>query len=367
MSTSDAPRSTPTSLERPTERDLDRVTAAIRSTGREHGIPSRVLDRYQQWIFLFAGWCLKTAPGSISRERIGDFWAALSEHPETGTARICEAMDALGFFFGRLQQAAQSLFLPGGTNGPQGEKKTNSTAERTEGFVHPNPSLQAEGATEARPDGTAAPSDRELSRHLPSGTLPEDADARSEIPTRPGPRAERPPKESKDTRPNASSHGDDSPGRLAGTLFHPEAEETTGASDSSRPPATPSDGEEPPAETAGPGSRQGEHQRDGRAEGNTEHAAQNEEAPNADADRVPVHIPRSVADQLQHAARRLGLPPSVFAARAIELVCGDLGGERGDAADAGSPLERYQVQLDLLRLQKEQTDTLEGGPSVPMG
>jgi hypothetical protein len=78
-----------------------------------------------------------------------------------------------------------------------------------------------------------------------------------------------------------------------------------------------------------------------------------EQAAEHSPETVPVEIPRPVADRLRRMAQRLGLPPSVCAARAIEMVCEDAGVERAESPSVEAPLEHYQAQLDMLRLRKE--------------
>lgn len=83
---------------------------------------------------------------------------------------------------------------------------------------------------------------------------------------------------------------------------------------------------------------------------------QKEEGGGPDSENVPVEIPRPVADRLRRMAHRLGLPPSVCAARAIEMVCEDAGVERSEEPSIEAPLKHYQAQLDMLRLQREEID-----------
>lgn len=85
--------------------------------------------------------------------------------------------------------------------------------------------------------------------------------------------------------------------------------------------------------------------------------------PNApeDEEKVSIEIPKAVADRVRKAARRLGLPPSVFAARGLDMICEDAGVERTDQAGFDSTLERYQAQLDLLHLGKQD---LPDGPDA---
>ena len=357
MSSSEASQDPKTPAGRPTERDLDRLTTAVRSAGRERGFRRRVIDRYQQWIFLFVGWCLKAPPGDVSRERIGDFWAALSEHPGTGKARICEAMDALGFFFGHLQREARLLFFPEGTGGEEAPPQA-AAARSNAGFSRPNPSLRIRGTKEEGPPSTEVLSNRQLSRYLPSGTLPEEADARAEIPKQEISQREGPREGPRETTQEASkSREERGPRDAPVTLFNPQGRaqnpDTSASSNPSHEPIS-------AGESASPASDQDDVQSEGEPEDEGEHQEQ------ADLDRVPVQIPETVADRLEKAARRLGLPPSVFAARAIELVCDDAGIERLEPPSAESPLERYQTQLDLLQLQRERAEAPSTGGETPV-
>jgi hypothetical protein len=312
-----------------------------------------VIDRYQQWIFLFVGWALKAPPGTVARERIGDFWAALSEHPGAGKARICEAMDALGFFFGHLRREAGLLFLPDGRDEADVETPPQAPDGNESGFSRPNPSLRIRGARAEGPPSTEALSSRQLSRYLPEGTLPDEPDIRSNIPTRDISRREGPTDGSRETLQNVPTPREEQEAAApSGTLFNPEGLDQR--AEASGPSGAPTE-----SNASAPAPEPVDQQRESRPEDRAdEHSDRSDPAddPSTDPDRVPVQIPRSVADRLRAAAQQLGLPPSVFAARAIELVCDDAGIERVETPDAEAPLERYQTQIDLLQLQEEHAE-----------
>jgi hypothetical protein len=77
-------------------------------------------------------------------------------------------------------------------------------------------------------------------------------------------------------------------------------------------------------------------------------------APDADessgADTVPLRLslPSARADRLRAVAQQLGLPPSVAAERAIELVCEEVVTIQDDTRPTHLLIEQYQARLDLL-------------------
>lgn len=348
----------------PTERDLDRLTAAIRAAGRKRGFDPRLTRRYLEWIFLFVGWCLRAPPGRVHRSRIGDFWAALDEHPDTGKARICEAMDALGFFFGHLHREIRILFFPvcskstkrGADRWEEGRSESNceSTDFLDFDFSRPSPNLRV--SEEAFPS-TEVLSDRQMSRYLPSGTLPKEADVRAEIPTR-NPAAtghlpsrerhpEKPSSPSKvqprSEKPNDQSRQRDAPV----TLFNPEGDAPSSSQpsheDTSESPSRPGESNSSERETDGPPAGTEE-------DSDPENV---ESTHNPEDGRVPVHLPRDVAKQLRRASEQLGLPSWVVAARSIELVCDEAGIDQAETPSGETPVEHYQTLIDLIRLQRE--------------
>jgi hypothetical protein len=152
----------------PTEADLKELSHLLRGAAHERGLSDRIVNRYEEWAFLFLGWCLQVPPHRVDRDRIGEFWHALN-HREVSRGKICLAMDALGFFFGSLADDA------------------------TLGFSAP-----------AQPDAENEPSDataEELCAPLPDGPLPESVDILSVVPTQPPPDAAARP----DTNQSSSS------------------------------------------------------------------------------------------------------------------------------------------------------------------
>ena len=164
----------------PTDRDLDRLVSAVGEAARGRDLPDRVVEWYEDWIFLFLAWSLKAPPHRIDRERIGDFWVALTEHPGVPRWKVCQAMDAMGVFFGALG-GPEALALP--TGPPEG--KPGDPEE-------------------------AAPS-----RYLPAGALPETVDARALVPTP----ADRP--ESDEEAPTAAGAPRSGGQQTVKTLFNP--------------------------------------------------------------------------------------------------------------------------------------------------
>lgn len=79
----------------------EKLLVAFRRAAREEGLSSGVTDRYEAWCLAFLSWCLGSPPRPARPEQIGDFRKAL-ERAGTDEDRICEAMDALAFFFGAV-------------------------------------------------------------------------------------------------------------------------------------------------------------------------------------------------------------------------------------------------------------------------
>lgn len=67
-------------------------------------------------------------------------------------------------------------------------------------------------------------------------------------------------------------------------------------------------------------------------------------------DTVALRLPLSQerAKQLRSVAQQLGLPPSVAAKRAIELVCGEVVTIQNKAQSSRVLIDQYQARLDLL-------------------
>lgn len=76
-----------------------------------------------------------------------------------------------------------------------------------------------------------------------------------------------------------------------------------------------------------------------------------------DAVELEIDLPEALATQLSDVARHLGLAPSILAARAVELVCDEVGLVQNDELSSATLIQRYQTRIDLLhRLD----DALEG-------
>jgi hypothetical protein len=74
------------------------------------------------------------------------------------------------------------------------------------------------------------------------------------------------------------------------------------------------------------------------------------EADATEEDTVALRLPLSKkrTQQLRAVAQQLGLPPSVAAKRAIELVCNEVVTIQDDARSSRMLIDQYQAQLDLL-------------------
>jgi hypothetical protein len=252
---------------------------------QDRDLPDRVADWYENWIFLFVAWCLKAPPHCVRRDRINDFWWALTDHPEVGRWKVCQAMDALALLFGAVGETDALSFS---------EAPSTAQVARDGGIEHP-------------------------SRYLPDGRLPEDVDPRDAVPTRAEAPAEprEPATEEVESPPPSAAP---SPGRPESprTLFNP-----TGASSTDDEPsgdACRATGEEEPADAPD--------------------TARTEEL-------VSVDVPRPAAQRLRAVARRLDLPEPLLVARAIDVLrdrIDEVSGENG----GGDPLRRYRAQIDLL-------------------
>ena len=374
----------------PTTRDLDRLASTLRSVAAERDFPPRVIDRYQEWIFLFVGWSVKAPPGTVSRGRIGDFWTALNEHPGAGMAQICEAMDALGFFFGGVLRETDVLPLADpGTAGP--EPPGEPTGPPEDPHTPINPCLRA--PDRKAPSSEETHSDPELSRYLPGGTLPEAPDARATVPTRPTARNDRrnrsdgdPTQDQRGSMDGAdnsrSSQNEEGPRDTPTTLFNPEGIAPS-PSQSEGHTGRLADEDHTADESDDPTVGARRRQKDPKARTEVTVPSLSDIAPDRSADccrgaednrtdeqgehstdNIPVEIPRPVAGRLRRMAHRLGLPPTVCAARAIEMVCDDAGVERSEAPSVEAPLKHYQAQLDMLQLQKEELDVPTSEPGL---
>jgi len=346
----------------PSDQDLNRLTRTLRSTARARNLPDQVAERYEAWIFLFLGWCLQAPPGQVHRDRVGDFWTALTQR-QVPRWKVCEAMDAVGFLFGALG-GAEALFISEASEAdafephsspPDSLEARPSSEERN--TYRPNPTLRASasgGPGQAR-EGKA------LSSYLPEGRLPMGVDARAAVPTAESIKTQMGPSASSEEP--ASLEGttsSDSPSSGPKTLFNPEGQ--TGADDEKgTAPKTlfPQDDaweEEDPPQGHCDENREAAEQKASQpgcpdaSEGAA--GSQPQYSETSDEEAVPIPIPEPVADRVKKAARQLGLPPRIFAARALDLVCDEIGIERSDSPPSEAPLERYQAQLDVLHLGK---------------
>jgi hypothetical protein len=74
-------------------------------------------------------------------------------------------------------------------------------------------------------------------------------------------------------------------------------------------------------------------------------------APDASEDdtvALRLSLPAERAQRLRTVAQQLGLPPSVAAKRAIELVCGEVVTIQDDTRPTRLLIDQYQARLDLL-------------------
>lgn len=93
----------------PTTADLNELSVIIQKTAREQGLSARTAARYEEWIFLFLAWCLKVPPYQFQGRRASAFWLALLQRQVSRT-KVCQALDALDFFFGQLPDPASVSF-----------------------------------------------------------------------------------------------------------------------------------------------------------------------------------------------------------------------------------------------------------------
>ena len=162
----------PPSSSLPTETDLDKLSNLLRDAAQDRGLSDRIMNRYEEWTFLFLGWCLQVPPYRVDRDRIGEFWHALN-HREVSRGKICLAMDALGFFFGSLSD------------------------DTTVSFSAPAPTEADEEPSDATAEELCAP--------LPKGPLPESIDVSSVVPTQSAPSSDRPDRSSSDRASSPTS------------------------------------------------------------------------------------------------------------------------------------------------------------------
>jgi hypothetical protein len=78
--------------------------------------------------------------------------------------------------------------------------------------------------------------------------------------------------------------------------------------------------------------------------------APSSEADDSEQDTVALRLPlpKERAEQLRTVAQQLGLPPSVAAKRAIELVCDEVVTIQDGTRSSRVLIDQYQARLDLL-------------------
>lgn len=268
----------------------------------DRDLPERVVAWYEDWIFLFVAWCLKAPPHQIHRDRIGDFWRALTEHPTVRRWKVCQAMDALGVFFGTLG-GPEALSFPDGSSDTASKSDVDSFDDL-----------------------------EEPSRYLPDGELPEAVVPRAVVPTRTvhQEEADEESGQAPGTSADVQAPGDGE-GGAPKTLFNP-----TGGS--------PSPGSSvPPDEAPEPGQAGSDSDR-------ADASRESEVAPEGRTpeDLVSVEMPRAAARRLREAARKLNVPTAVLAARSVDLLREEVGVSARSDPDTSVLLRRYQARIDLL-------------------
>lgn len=127
----------------PTDHDLEKLTCAIRIAAGENDLSTRTIDRYQAWIFGFISWSLRVDPYEVQRDRIGDFWDAILRHPDAGRQQAFEAMDALGFLYGAVNDAEDLLSFS--SNSPTDSTSTPHWRRHSEDPVSPQARSETNG------------------------------------------------------------------------------------------------------------------------------------------------------------------------------------------------------------------------------
>ncbi len=79
--------------------------------------------------------------------------------------------------------------------------------------------------------------------------------------------------------------------------------------------------------------------------------------PDGPEEELQLEIPRSLAKQLREVALHLGLPPSLVASRAIDMICNEIGIIDKQELSSGEMIQKYQNRLDILHTIKEHTET----------
>lgn len=332
--------SRPDSCSYPSKQDLGRLASTIHSVAQGRGLSEKVARRYEAWIFVFLGWCLRAPPYYVGRDRVGGFWTALTQR-QVPKWKVCVAMDALGFFFGAVGgpdglPGSPPFEAAGRTSGP-------GTASDQAALQKPNPTIEASPDKEPIEPGGS----EKLSRYLPEGTLPTGTDPGRYVPT------SNPKENQEKDLPASEPRGKGGPK----TLFNPEgtarpqrtrpSEEETGQNQD--PPHQAS----PQSETTGQSS-----EKIGRP---------SQPTVRSEPKMVPIEIPETIAERVKEGARKLGLPPGLFAARALDLACNEVGVERVDPADSEGPTERYQTQTSSSQSTDQGHSDASRPPEDPTG
>jgi hypothetical protein len=66
-------------------------------------------DRYQVWAVAFVSWCRETGPSHVGPDRIGAFERVLRQRPGLKDEAVHEALDALAFLFGAVENVDSIL------------------------------------------------------------------------------------------------------------------------------------------------------------------------------------------------------------------------------------------------------------------
>jgi hypothetical protein len=116
-----------------TESTCAQLAYAFCRAAQETGLSRATTDRYQAWAVAFLSWCQETAPHCVHAGRIGAFERALRERPGIEEASVHEALDALGFLFGAVENI-ESILPSGGTGAEkQGEGDRNAAPQDKNG------------------------------------------------------------------------------------------------------------------------------------------------------------------------------------------------------------------------------------------
>jgi hypothetical protein len=99
---------------------------AVRKAAQRTGISRSVADRYQAWTVAFVSWCHQSPSGHVGPDRIDAFRRALRDRTEMETEAVYEALDALAFFFGAVEEAESLL----ASIAPPSDSRTAETASR---------------------------------------------------------------------------------------------------------------------------------------------------------------------------------------------------------------------------------------------